>query len=160
MANVFYGAGRSSKRQKYVQLLSRAACGRCNRYCPTDDMVFNFCCLLNLVNKSVSRETIFCNATSSGDCLLPALLPDQKGVGQQTSACQSASLWTASSSARQTAHLSASISTMTTKHLPDLRIQGWPTLCQKTHKKWTLIENFYKRVHTKFSSTFYSSAPR
>ncbi len=73
MANVFYGAGRSPKRQKYVQLLSRVACGRCNRYCPTDDMVSNFCCLLNLVNKSVSRETIFCNATSSGDvCCLPS----------------------------------------------------------------------------------------
>ena len=37
--------------------MSRAACGRCNRYCPTDDMVFNFCCLLNLVNNDVSRET-------------------------------------------------------------------------------------------------------
>ena len=33
MANVFYGVGRSPKRQKYVQLLSRTACGRCNRYC-------------------------------------------------------------------------------------------------------------------------------
>ena len=33
-ANVFYGVGRSPKRQKYVQLLSRTACGRCNRYCP------------------------------------------------------------------------------------------------------------------------------
>ncbi len=33
VANVFYGVGRSPKRQKYVQLLSRTACGRCNRYC-------------------------------------------------------------------------------------------------------------------------------
>ena len=38
---------------------------------------------ISLVNKSVSRETIFCNAPSSGDCLLPALLPDQKSVGHR-----------------------------------------------------------------------------
>ena len=85
---------------------------------------------LNLVKKSVSRETSMLaanrltqigNERMSGDCLLPALLPDQKGVGQWTSACMSASLWTASSSARQTAHVSVSMSTTATKHLPDFR---------------------------------------
>ena len=54
-----------------------------------------------------------CDATLSGDCLLPALL-------HRTFACMSASLWTTSSSARQTAHLSASMSTTATKHLPRL----------------------------------------
>ena len=56
---------------------------------------------------------IVCDAALSGDCLLPALV-------HRTFACRSASLWTASSSARQTAHLSVSISTMATKHLPGL----------------------------------------
>ena len=51
------------------------------------------------------------DTASSGDCLLPALV-------HRTFACMSASLWTASSSARQTAHLSVSISTTATKHLP------------------------------------------
>ncbi len=78
---------------------------------------------LNLVNKSVSRETSMLaanrltqigNERMSGDCLLPALV-------HRTFACMSASLWTTSSSARQTAHLSVSISTAATKHLPDLR---------------------------------------
>ena len=76
--------------------------------------------MLNLVNNDVSRETPMLaanrltqigNERMSGDCLLPALL-------QWTSACMSASLWTASSSARQTAHLFVSISTTATKHLP------------------------------------------
>ena len=80
-------------------------------------------CLLNLVNKSVSRETSMLaanrltqigNERMSGECLLPAL-------AQRTSACLSASLWTASSSTRQTVQLSVSISTTATKHLPDLR---------------------------------------
>ena len=52
-----------------------------------------------------------CDVPLSGDCLLPALL-------HRTFACMSASPWTASSSARQTAHLSASMSTTATKHLP------------------------------------------
>ena len=63
-----------------------------------------------------SGKTTFCNTPLSGDCLLPALL-------HRTSACMSASLWTASSSARQTAHLSVSMSTTATKHLPDLHIR-------------------------------------
>ena len=40
VARVFYGAGQSPKRQKYVQLLSGAACGRCNRYCPINTIFF------------------------------------------------------------------------------------------------------------------------
>ena len=80
---------------------------------------------LNLVNKSVSRETSMLaanrltqigNERMSGDCLLPALV-------HRTFACMSASLWTASSSARQTAHLSVSMSTTATKHLPGSRIR-------------------------------------
>ena len=43
VANVFYGAGRSPMRQKYVQLLSRAACGRCNRY--LSDRLYFFTCI-------------------------------------------------------------------------------------------------------------------
>ena len=75
---------------------------------------------LNLVNNYVSRETSMPavnwltqigNERMSGECLLPAL-------AQRTSACLSASLWTASSSTRQTVQLSVSISTTATKHLP------------------------------------------
>ena len=65
-----------------------------------------------------TRNIFVCNHPLSEDCLLPALVPDQKSVGHRTPACQSASLWIMSSSARQTAHLSASMSTTATKHLP------------------------------------------
>ena len=61
----------------------------------------------------IDRQSLYA-ATLSGDCLLPALV-------HRTFASMSASLWTTSSSARQTAHLSVSISTMATKHLPRLR---------------------------------------
>ena len=60
---------------------------------------------------AVNWLTQISNERMSGDCLLPALV-------HRTFACMSALLWTASSSARQTAHLSVSISTTATKHLP------------------------------------------
>ena len=62
---------------------------------------------------AANRLTQIGNERMSGDCLLPAL-------AQRTSACLSASLWTASGSARQTVQLSVSISTTATKHLPRL----------------------------------------
>ena len=80
-------------------------------------------CLLNLVNKSVSRETSMLaanrltqigNERMSGDCLLPALLhrtvlPQFPLVGLRPPRLE------------QLDKLSASMSTTATKHLPGLR---------------------------------------
>ena len=85
---------------------------------------------------------------------MPALL-------QQTSACRSASLWTASSSARQTAHLSASMSTTATKHLPGCvhkaglsfaKIPNWDGLSrQMSEPKWT--KSKLRQTFQRLSST-------
>ena len=79
----------------------------------------------------------------------------------RTSACQSASLWTASSSARQTTHLSASMSTKATKHLPGCvhkaglsfaKIPNWDGLSrQMSEPKWT--QSKLRQTFQRLSST-------
>ena len=65
VANVFYGAGRSPMRQKYVQLLSRAARGRCNRYCPTIHRLHK----LQTANKMPNNNLFFTYADAQSNKL-------------------------------------------------------------------------------------------
>ena len=69
----------------------------------------------------VKQFCLWCSIVGRLFVACPPTRPERRRA--QTFACMSASLWTASSSARQTAHLSASMSTTATKHLPGLRIR-------------------------------------
>ena len=72
--------------------------------------------------------------------MLPALLPDQKGVGHRTVLPQFPVVGLRQPRLEQLAKLFASMSTTATKHLPRLRTEGWPILCKNSELGWSATQ--------------------